>query len=42
MNNIPIFVFGCAVFAATLGSAFVAIIASDKSPDNDPPQTGAP
>jgi hypothetical protein len=35
MNNIPIFVFGCAVFGLTLGCTFVAIIATDKSVEKD-------
>lgn len=29
MDNMLIFVVGCAVFALTIGSAFVALIASD-------------
>ena len=28
-DNIPIFIVGCAVFAMTIGAAFLALIASD-------------
>ena len=35
MYNIPIFVFGCAVFGLTLGCTFVAIVASDKPDDQE-------
>ena len=36
MNNVVvIFVFGCAVFGLTIGSAFVALIGSDKPNKGD-------
>ena len=34
-NIVVIFVFGCAVFGLTIGSALVAIIASDRPNKSD-------
>lgn len=35
MDNLLIFVFGCAVFGVTIGSAFVALLASDHPNNHD-------
>lgn len=34
-NTVLIFMVGCSVFALTIGSAFVALIGSDKPNDNE-------
>ena len=35
MNDLAIFIFGCAVFALTLGSGFVYLIAADNPNKRD-------
>lgn len=38
MDDMLIFVVGCAVFSLTIGSAFVALIASDTPDSNGDPE----